>query len=332
MFVLTHKIAGITFRTESDVEIIPIQNDFFQQFLTDDSKPDVYHRICGIDCDTLTLPPLSEREKERISRCVSLPHIGRGTLTLPPLISGKEKERISGCVSLPRGGLNVPLLQSPSVRARLESCLSHPEQVGLTLHIFSVVIHDYVHRTVDIFYPSERHEIFKGHWVENGFQRMFTSFLPTFSAVMVHSSGFIRDGAAALFLAPDEGGKTTVVKHATAGTILCDDRNILRQEGDVVMAHSTPWGMLTNGPQRARVGGFFLLEKASDFELIPIKPRDVLQFLWNEHMHFWRVLPRKLRIQAFEILHDVCYQAPVYLMRFPEDYVDWDAIDAAMVR
>ena len=331
MFVLTHKIAGITFQTESDVEINSIQKDFFQQFLTDDSKPDVYHRVQGIDRDTLTLPPISEEEKARISRCIFPPYLGPGTLTLPPLISEKEA-RISRRAPLPSDDLGVPLLRSPSVRSRLESCLDHPEQVGLALHIFSVVIHDYVHHTIDIFYPTERREIFKGPWVENGFRRMFTSFLPAFSAVMVHSSGLIRNGTAALFLSPDEGGKSTVLERSTDGVVLCDDRNIFRKEGDTFFAYGTPWGRITNPSRRARIGGLFLLEKASDFELVPIKPRDVLQFLWNEHRHDWRLFPKNLRTQTFEILYDTCHQAPVYRMRFPKDYVDWDAIDAAMVR
>ena len=332
MFVFTHKIAGITFQTESDVEIIPIQNDSFQRFLTDDSKPVVYHRICGIDCADLTSPPLSEKEKGQISRCISPPYLGPGTLTLPALVSVGEKAHLFHRASFPQDAMDVPLLQSPAVRARLESCLSHPEQVGLTLHIFSVVIHDYIHRTIDIFYPAERHEIFKGPWTENGFRRMFTIFLPVFSAVMVHSFGLIRSGKAALFLSPDEGGKSTVLERSDDGVALCDDRNILRKEEDSFFVHGTPWGRVTNASQQARIGGFFLLEKASDFELIPIKPRDVLQFFWNEHLHSWRLLPRHLRIRAFEILYDACHHAPTYRMRFPKDYVDWDAIDTAMVR
>jgi hypothetical protein len=42
-------------------------------------------------------------------------------------------------------------------------------------------------------------------------------------------------------------------------------------------------------------------------------------------------LPKHLKRRAFEVLCDVCYQAPAYWMSFPKDYVDWEAIDAAMV-
>ncbi len=73
-----------------------------------------------------------------------------------------------------------------------------------------------------------------------------------------------------------------------------------------------------------------MLEKARDFDLIPVKAADILQFLWNEHMHLWFVLPKSLRVRAFEILANACRQAQVFRMRFPKDYVDWGAIDAAM--
>jgi hypothetical protein len=329
MFVLTHNIAGITFQTESDTKITCIQNDLFQKFLTRDSKPAVHQRICGISHDNLTLPPLTEKEKERISQFILFSYIDRSTLTLPPLI-GKEKVAITRCLKYPQNYLDIPLLRSPLVRERLECCLSHPKQVSVVLHIFSVVIYDYVNCTVDIFYPSERYEIFKGSWVENGIRRMFTSFLPHFSAVMVHSSCLIRNAKACIFLSPDEGGKSTVLELSTDAIKLCDDRNIIRKEENTFFAYATPWGNITNNHHQVRIGGFFLLEKASDFELIPIKPQDVVRFLWNEHRDFWYILPKTLRIQAFEILCDACFQVPVYKMQFPKDYIDWDAIDKAM--
>jgi len=140
------------------------------------------------------------------------------------------------------------------------------------------------------------------------------------------------NGRAILFLAPDGGGKTAVVQRLSRLSVLNDDQIILRAENNVVIAHATPLGPITGGPQRAQIGALLLLEKASGFELVRAKPRDILQFLWNEHMHRWGVLPKDLRVRAFEVLYDACHQAPVYRMRCPRDYVDWDAIDAAMVR
>jgi hypothetical protein len=75
-----------------------------------------------------------------------------------------------------------------------------------------------------------------------------------------------------------------------------------------------------------------MVDQAPYFELTPLEPPDVLQVLWTEHQNYVFLLPKHLKKQAFGVLSEVCYQVPVYRMRFPKDYVDWDAIDAAMVR
>jgi hypothetical protein len=332
MSVFTHKLAGIVFRSECDIESVSFQSGPFRQFLTDDSPPDVCHRIGGIGQETLTLPPLTKDERERISHCGGVPHIGRGTLLLPPVIVQGTEERVSFRGAGSHDGFDLPLLRSPLVRRRLDACLSHPEQVSLALHLFSVTIADYLDRTLDIFYPLERRGTLAEHWGDGGLRRMFTTFLPAFSAVMVHSSALVRNGRAALFLSADDGGKSTVLKHSVGGDLLCDDRNILRGESGDFFVYATPWGRVTNASARARIGGLFLLEKAPSFELLPASPRDVLQFLWNEHLPHWDSLPGDLRVRAFEVLYCACHKAPAYRMRFPKDHIDWDAIDAAMVR
>jgi hypothetical protein len=214
----------------------------------------------------------------------------------------------------------------------LDSCLDRPEEIGLILHMFSVTIYDYANHAIDIYYPSERRELFEDHAIENGIRRLFASFLPAFSSVMIHSAGLILNERAAIFLASDGGGKTTVLKRASVGTVLCDDQNVLRIERDIATAHSTPWGAFNYGPRQAKIGAFFLLEKGADFELSPIKPWHILTFLSGEHALSWHLLPRSLRAAAFEILGDICYQVPAYRMRFPKDYVNWDAIAAAMAK
>jgi hypothetical protein len=303
--ILTHRLAGIIFRTESDVGIPSLQSKLFQCFLTQAdencSEADVYASICGINNESLTMPPLSKKERDRISRCQCHP-----------------------------GLLNVPPLRSPIIRQRIEECLSQtPEQLGLDLHIFRVILLDYLHLKADIFYTPEYRNVFLSNG-EIGYRLLFAGFLPAFSAVMVHAGGVIINGRAALFLAQDEGGKTTVVKSSKQGTVLCDDQIILRKEGRVIFAHGTPWGKIVNSNECAPVKGLFLLEKAEKFELIRLRPKDAIEHFWKEHFFYRAFLPNNLRIKAFETICGVCQQAPVYRMRFAKDFVDWNAIDAAM--
>ena len=332
MYLFRHKIGGITFLTESDIELTTIQNDGFQRFTIRETRQDVYHQVHKVEEKDLTLAALSSKDQERVSRCIIPPQLGRGSFILPPFVRNRGED--AGFIPCPpvQNPFDFPLFRSPVVRERLEACLDYPEQVGLLLHIFSVIIFDYRLHRIDLFYRSDQRWVFENIPLDNGLRRMFTSFLPSFSALMLHSSGVVRKGCAALFLAPDAGGKSTVMETLDGGVILCDDQNILRKHGEIFMVHSTPWGAIHSGPQHACLGGFFLLEKAPAYGLTPVKYTDIFQFLWDEHMHFWLKLPSSLRIKAFELLYDACRQTPCYRMRFPKDYVDWDAIDAAMAR
>jgi hypothetical protein len=209
----------------------------------------------------------------------------------------------------------------------LEHRLNWPDQVALELRPSSLTVFDFASRELEVFFTPDM------YWFADDPRAgpiTFAVFLGAFTATMVHGAGLIRNGVTALFLAPDGGGKTTAVGLSTAGTILCDDQIVIRKESNSLMAYGTPWGLTTNSSQTARVGGIFLLEKAEQFELIPLEPERALEYSWNEHLAYRVPLPKRLRSQAFDILYDICYQAPCYRMRFPKDYVDWDAIDAAM--
>ena len=295
---VTHRIAGIVFRTESNAWLPLLQEEPFEQFRIEDTEPDVHQRIQEIDLDALTS-------------------------------SAPATDRLE----------SSPLLRSPAVRARLQASLDQCEQIEVQIDRAQMTLRNFSRCELDFFYTKElgmsgpirrvNTAVFR---VATNFKKMFSTFLPSFSAILVHSSGVIRHDRAALFLAPSSGGKTTVVKRSTGDLILNDDQIVLRQEEGVVVAHGTPLGGITSGPCRARLGGLFLLEQAEQFELSPLAPADVLSHIWGESPNYVFFLPKELRVRAFLILSEACYQAPAYRLRFPRDHVDWDAIDAAMAR
>jgi hypothetical protein len=147
---------------------------------------------------------------------------------------------------------------------------------------------------------------------------------------MIHSSAAIRHGKAAFFLVKGRGGKTTVASQAPLATVLGDDQIILRKQNGKFLAYSTPWGRIIGDPISAMLGGFFLLEQAEKFELIPLKPRRMLEYLWNEHAHLTSVLPPKSRLRAFDLVDEAVHQVPLYRLLVPLNGIDWEAIDAAM--
>ncbi len=314
MLVVTHRIAGITFRTESTARLPLLHYGGVFTFapfrVEDNAAPDVCQRIRKVGLDALTLPPLTAGEQERLSHAAH-------------------------CAP---ADLKSPLLRAPAVRARLFAALDQPGRAVVHVYPDRVVVYDLARCELDLFYTeaygkydTRMRRTYTADERAAGFIRpMFAVFFPCFSAIQVHGAGVIRDGQAALFMARDGGGKTTVLSHAAGGGILSDDQIVLRREEGGVVAHATPLGSMTSGPCQAPVGAIFILHKAPHFELKPLRATDVMQPIWRENWGHIGFLPRELKARAFEVLCDACMRTPVYQMCFPKDYVDWDAIDAAM--
>ena len=158
----------------------------------------------------------------------------------------------------------------------------------------------------------------------------FCAFLPRFGAMPIHCGGIVRHGLALLMVAPNEGGKTTAVQLAHGCPILHDDQVALRRVNGEVRAFATPFGRLTDGPNSGGLGGVFFLEQASEFSIEPIPGREMLRCLWHGHPSFLAGLPREDRIRAFDLLHEASLQTPAFHMRFPRDFIDWEALDRAL--
>jgi hypothetical protein len=299
MFEFDLKLAGITFHTRSDLDRAFLHREAFKRFQVHDAQPNAALRFRSVGSENPAMPPLSQRELEQLSQCNAYPD----------------------------NAWSTPMLRSPDVRARLQACNDHLDRVTLELRHSSLTILDFAESRLDAFYSPHLQDFFSRTYLG---PIAFSPFLPSFSALILHSSGLVRNDSTALFLAPDEGGKTTVVTRSRSGIILCDDQVVLRRQRDRYMAYGTPWGSIVNSSIRAVLGGIFLLERARSFDLISTGPVQALEYIWREHMGCYALLPNYLRAKAFGLVYDVCRQTPIYRMRFHPDHVDWDAIDAAI--
>lgn len=299
VFRVTHAIGGVVFRVASSSEIPYYKRiaSFAKYRVSDDLASDVTHIYQEVTPDSLTLPPLSGEQRAWLRR-------------------------------VPRTGVDSVLLRSPKVWACVEASLPASPHIYIEQSDESFVILDLAQSRMTSFFSSTRLDALQR---SRYMSSLLAPFLPAFSASMVHSSAVMVNGRAALFLAPDEGGKTTVARQAPdSNTVLCDDQNIVRIVDGQVEVHSTPWGLLGNGPQHARLGGIFLLEQADHFRLTPIQAGDILQYLWNEHIGCRIVLSREYRTRLFDIFYRIAHSAPAYLMHFDKTGIRWDEIDAAM--
>ena len=330
--LIQHKIAGINFSTEANTDLQNSQWEFLKKFEIERLvEGNVFHFIQRVEEECLNMPALDNKDRERILKFRIQADLGYGSFIIPPFFQTQNSVSDNvGKSSYGRDPMDLPLLHSQMVRERLEACMDYPEQVRLLLHLFSVEIYDYRLQRIDVFYHPDVQWVLDEYPLENGLRRMFTSFLPSFSCVMLLSSGFILSNLDCVFFGSDGGGKSTVVKNHFEGDVLSDDQNIVRKEGGVFKAYSTPWGHINSSPKSAPLGGLFFLEKAQEFDLISTKPYEIFEFIWQEHMQMWNGLPKNLRVEAFKILAEICYHTPCYRMKFPKTFVDWDAIDTVL--
>jgi hypothetical protein len=245
-------------------------------------------------------------------------------MTLPSL-NDIEMEKLLACSYSFYS--DSPLLNSSVVRSRIQDCFDRSDEVMFKVRSHSVLFYDFTRREQDIFFVDRLNRFYAKNKVEPA---LYSPFWPTFSMCMIHSAGVVRGDRAALFLAHDGGGKSTVARTAPPETILSDDQVLLRKENDIFTTAGTPWGLITNNIEHVPLGGVFLLEQAEHFELVPIQPGEMLEFLWMGHRSIFFSLPRDLKIWVVEFLSKVCFSLPVYRMRFALNNVDWEAIDVAM--
>ena len=152
-------------------------------------------------------------------------------------------------------------------------------------------------------------------------------FFHNFNAMLIHSSCVDFNGKAAVFLAMDEGGKTTAASLFANGRVLSDDQNLFRlQDDDSWRVYGTPWTTFEPNPGFSIPKAFFLLKKANEFSLKPLTKTELLAFLWNEHHKSRLMIPKHYHTKILDLMRNLSASAPVYLMSFPKDYVDQDAI------
>lgn len=254
--------------------------------------------------------------------------INYDTLTIPPIIPLNNQEVSPEFFFLPTG--EYPLLNSRIVRKHVQKVLLEPTRTRLQLHKLEIEIFYFFKNQFHVFIHSSLEHILQSASSFNGVRRLFSAAFPIFSSLILHSSSIIVNNRAILFLAPDEGGKTTAVGLGDKQRILCDDYNVLCMQRDRAEVHSTPWGSICNGPKSALLGGFFFLEKARKFSLKLISPNNAIQIIWKENDRFLKNVLPEFRKKLFLNLCRVCNEIPAYNMTFSKEFIDWNAISNAI--
>jgi hypothetical protein len=226
-----------------------------------------------------------------------------------------------------RRGISSRLLNFSKVRSRLEMAAGHSPYLYVEMHDESMSITDFHENRADYYFLARPRKALAQRCIGPA---MLAPFLPRFDALMLHASAIVRDGRAAVFLAPDEGGKTTAVRLAPAGTVLGDDQVIVRRRRGRFRVWGTPWGLHVHARASAPLRGLFILQKARRFSLEPVPATELVPRIWEEIKSPLSILPKPLKKKAFGLLCDIAAAAPAWRLSFPKEQIDWDTIDEAL--
>ncbi len=243
-------------------------------------------------------------------------------------LSHDERNELLSTFEYPLEHFEIPswnsyILNIPPVRKMLEDYSGHGERVTLEIREQSLVVTDFLQHRMDVFYSGGHKRTLSEGRVD---PLIFSPFLHDMNALIVHSSCVSFDGMAAVFLSMDEGGKTTAASLCEGGKVLADDRVLFRKTDGQWLAYGTPWTTFPPDPGHSVPAAFFLLEKAYEFSLKKLGSRELFSFLWDEHHSARFHIPRIYHTRILDLYRNLSTSAPVYLMRFPKDYIDQDAI------
>ena len=149
-------------------------------------------------------------------------------------------------------------------------------------------------------------------------------------AIILHGAGLMRNNQAFIFLARDEGGKTTRIKNNSLFSPINDDQILFSKEHNRILAHSTPFGRVKQMGIAVPVTGIFVLVKADSFSIRRGKNHHLIASFWQDNGEMLNALPKSMRIAAFSLLSEIALSAPAFELKADHGQLNWAEIDQAI--
>ncbi len=266
------------------------------------------------------------RSPARADARIEIVKINSSDFSLPEPDSD-ESNLIKKTIDFPQKWLRNPIFKYPPFRDAVRECLKNPEHSQILLNWNRALVKNYNKNKFYLFYPEERKNEFIDPYFIAGYRNLIRDSLPVFNRVMIHGAALMIRDKAAVFLAPDEGGKSTLIKSALGKKIFSDDNIILEMRKNSAHIHSTPFGELTSGNIMSELGAFFLIKKTKKFGIETAKPSTVLKFIWDDQFDKWYHFPKSLRIKLFDMIYDSAKKVPCFNLNAPKNFSAWDEIE-----
>jgi hypothetical protein len=109
------------------------------------------------------------------------------------------------------------------------------------------------------------------------------------NGLLLHAATVVRNARAYVFMGRSGAGKSTIARHAPAGSALTDEISLLRRHADGWRAHGTPfWGEFRAAGQNTSfpLAGIFALAQAPENRLARLEARAALRAILSCAMFF----------------------------------------------
>lgn len=328
--VRRHGIGPFRFLTTSDIPLPSLLDARMERCLVPPSPDspergaDIRYSVSEIPDGSPEAPDAERRLGLALARCHSPARIRGGTQLLPLLLppgTGTPPDLVDG----------MRLARSARILAQIESAVdgaSDPAAVSVLAHSLTVEIRDFERLSATVFLAGGLRGVLSTPAAFYSLRKLFSLFLPSLGAFMVHSAGISLECGTVLLAAPDSGGKSTAAAMAPAGSVLGDDRMLVVMSGDGFAVHPTPWNESRGCPGGGRAAGVFVLDKSDSFGIGPVDPREAFAFLWQDNRTYFEDLPAPSRDSAFDSMLRLCRSVPCGRIGFPRDAFDWGAVEA----
>jgi hypothetical protein len=203
-----------------------------------------------------------------------------------------------------------------------------PHETDPSLH--KVIAFNRDHSQADIYHPDgnifRRGELQTLTLLPND-QILLARLLADRKGFILHAGGMAFGEVGLLFMGHSGAGKTTILKLLRErGTILCDDRMIVRRQPDGFRLYGT-WNhseLPDISPGNVPLRAVLLLEQAPENRLVRLEPREVVRAL--PQFVIKPLVTRDWWEQVLDTIGALARSVPVYRLRFDKSGRVWELL------
>ena len=167
--------------------------------------------------------------------------------------------------------------------------------------------------------------------VLNAVMALFTMYLAERRGVIAHGVGVSREGCGYLFLAPSEGGKTTLSMQSPAGSVLADDAVIILKNQKGYHLYPTPFRQRLGGDMASWVWhqdavplrALFFLKEGTGTKVETVSRPQALGFMLNSLTHFFLWMNQQQAKAVFDFWRKLSLELTIGLMEWQKGTNFW---------